>query len=93
MEIIRVSKTIENLKTGNYKVIDNQGVSVTGHFIECLEKEFADLENALKLACEKCLSFPCSDYCSSDDECDNCFYKKEYTPEKFKEKAKEMRSE
>lgn len=39
-----MSKTIENLKSGNYEVVDNQGVSVTRHFIECLEKEFADLE-------------------------------------------------
>lgn len=42
-----MSKTIENLKTGNYKVVDNQGVSVTIHFLECLEKEFADLEAKL----------------------------------------------
>ena len=40
-------KTIENLKSGNYEVVDNQGVSVTTHFIECLEKEFADLEAKL----------------------------------------------
>ena len=33
-------KTIENLKNGNYSVVDNQGVS--GHFIECLEKEFVE---------------------------------------------------
>ena len=43
-----MSKTIENLKSGNYEVVDNQGVSVTQHFIECLEKEFADLEAKLK---------------------------------------------
>jgi hypothetical protein len=42
-----VSKTIENLKNGNYEVVDNQGVSVTQHFIQCLEKEFADLEAKL----------------------------------------------
>ena len=42
-----MSKTIENLKSGNYKVVDNQGVSVTQHFIEYLEKEFADLEAKL----------------------------------------------
>ena len=42
-----MSKTIENLKSGNYEVVDNQGVSVTQHFIECLEKEFADLEAKL----------------------------------------------
>lgn len=43
-----MSKTIENLKNGNYAVVDNQGVSVTRHFIECLEKEFADLEAKLE---------------------------------------------
>ena len=42
-----MSKTIENLKSGNYEVVDNQGVSVTQHFIECLEKEFANLEAKL----------------------------------------------
>lgn len=42
-----MSKTIENLKSGNYEVVDNQGVSVTIHFVECLEKEFADLEAKL----------------------------------------------
>lgn len=40
-------KTIENLKSGNYEVVDNQGVSVTIHFIECLEKELAELEEKL----------------------------------------------
>ena len=43
-----MSKTLENLRTGKYEVVDNQGVSVTQHFIECLEKEFADLEAKLK---------------------------------------------
>ena len=38
-------KTIENLKSGNYEVVDNQGVSVTSHFVECLEKEFFNLES------------------------------------------------
>lgn len=42
-----MSKIIENIKTGNYEVVDNQGVSVTGHFTQCLEKEFADLEAKL----------------------------------------------
>lgn len=42
-----MSKTLENLRTGKYEVVDNQGVSVTQHFIECLEKEFADLEAKL----------------------------------------------
>lgn len=37
-----MNKTIENLKSGNYEVVDNQGVSVTNHFIECLEKELAN---------------------------------------------------
>ena len=41
------SKIIENLESGNYEVVDNQGVSVTQHFIECLEKEFTDLEAKL----------------------------------------------
>ena len=40
-----MSKTIENLKSGKYEIVDNQGVSVTNHFIECLEKE---LENYIK---------------------------------------------
>ena len=44
----KVSKIIENLKSGNYEVVDNQGVSVTRHFTQCLEKEFADLEAKLK---------------------------------------------
>ena len=39
-----MSKILENLKSGYYEVVDNQGVSVTQHFIECLEKEFADIE-------------------------------------------------
>lgn len=42
-----MSKIIENIKTGNYEVVDNQGVSVTVHFTQCLEKEFADLEAKL----------------------------------------------
>ena len=42
-----MSKTLENLRTGKYEVVDNQGVSVTQHFIECLEKEFAGLEAKL----------------------------------------------
>ena len=37
-------KAIKDLKSGNYKVVDNQGVSVTTHFVECLEREIADLE-------------------------------------------------
>lgn len=47
-----MSKAIENLKSGNYEVVDNQGVSVAIHFVECLEKEFADLEAKL-VECEK----------------------------------------
>lgn len=31
---------LENLKSGKYQVVDNQGVSVTNHFIECLQNEF-----------------------------------------------------
>lgn len=42
-----MSKTIDNIKSGNYEVVDNQGVSVTMHFTQCLEKEFADLESKL----------------------------------------------
>ena len=42
-----MNKTIDNIKSGNYEVVDNQGVSVTGHFTQCLEKEFADLEAKL----------------------------------------------
>lgn len=36
-------KTLENFKSGNYEVVDNQGVSVTNHFIKCLENEIKDL--------------------------------------------------
>ena len=42
-----MSKTIDNIKCGNYEVVDNQGISVTRHFTQCLEKEFADLEAKL----------------------------------------------
>ena len=42
-----MSKIIDNIKCGNYEVVDNQGVSVTRHFTQCLEKEFADLEAKL----------------------------------------------
>ncbi len=42
-----MDKIIENLKSGNYELVDNRGVSVTTHFIECLEKELADLEAKL----------------------------------------------
>lgn len=42
-----MSKTIDNIKSGNYEVVDNQGVSVTRHFTQCLEKELADLEAKL----------------------------------------------
>lgn len=43
-----MNKIIDNIKSGNYEVVDNQGVSVTGHFTQCLEKEFADLEAKLE---------------------------------------------
>ena len=39
-----MSKTLENLRTGKYEVVDNQGVSVTQHFIECLEKELSAIK-------------------------------------------------
>ena len=55
-----------------------------------LQDQLAITEKALELACEKCLSFPCSDYCSSNDDCEDCYYKREFTPENFKTKAKEM---
>lgn len=42
-----MNKIIDNIKSGNYEVVDNQGVSVTGHFTQCLEKEFANLEAKL----------------------------------------------
>ena len=42
-----MSKTIDNIKCGNYEVVDNQGVSVTRHFTQCLEKELADMEAKL----------------------------------------------
>ena len=48
-----MSKIIDNIKSGNYEVVDNQGVSVTGHFTQCLEKEFADLEAKLAESEEK----------------------------------------
>ena len=49
-----MNKIIDNIKSGNYEVVDNQGVSVTGHFTQCLEKEFADLEAKLEESEEKC---------------------------------------
>ena len=49
-----MNKIIDNIKSGNYEVVDNQGVSVTGHFTQCLEKEFADLEAKLAESEEKC---------------------------------------
>ena len=55
-----------------------------------LQDQLALTEKALELACEKCLSFPCSEYCGTRDECETCYYKETYTPEKFKTKAKEM---
>ena len=55
----KVSKIIENLKSGNYEVVDNQGVSVTRHFTQCLEKEFADLEAKL----------------TESEDCNNMLYK------------------
>ena len=42
-----MNKIIDNIKSGNYEVVDNQGVSVTENFTQCLEKEFADLETKL----------------------------------------------
>ena len=42
-----MSKIIDNIKCGNYEVVDNQGVSVTRHFTQCLEKELADMEAKL----------------------------------------------
>ena len=42
-----MSKTIDDIKCGNYEVVDNHGVSITRHFTQCLEKEFADLEAKL----------------------------------------------
>ena len=42
-----MNKIIETIKRGNYEVVDNQGISVTQHFTQCLEKEFADLEAKL----------------------------------------------
>ena len=59
-----MNKIIDNIKSGNYEVADNQGVSVTGHFTQCLEKEFAYLE--AKLA-EK----------DAERELDNSFWKQE----------------
>ena len=42
-----MSKIIENIKSRNYEVVDNKGVSITAHFTQYLEKEFADLEAKL----------------------------------------------
>ena len=62
--------------------------------IKQLKKKLALTEDALKQACKECLSFPCSDYCTNRNRCEDCFYKNEFTPEKFKEKAWEiMKSE
>jgi hypothetical protein len=47
-------------------------------------------KTALKLALKECLSFRCSDYCGVNDKCDDCYYKKEYTEEKFLDQAVEM---
>lgn len=59
-----------------------------------LKHQLALTEKALELASKECLSFPCSDYCTNRNRCEDCFYKNEFTPEKFKEKAKEiMKSE
>lgn len=80
----------------NVEVFKNQLLNVqivSSKEITKLHKELALTEKALELACKECLSFPCSDYCSNRDECEDCFYKNEYTPEKFKTKAKEMKSE
>ena len=55
-----------------------------------MDEKIKVLEKALELACEECLSFPCSEYCGTKDKCETCCYKAEYTPEKFKTKAKEM---
>lgn len=52
-----MNKIIENIKSGNYEIVDNQGVSVTEHFTHCLEKEFADLEAKLAESEEKCEEF------------------------------------
>ena len=100
-----MNKTIENLKNGNYSVVDNQGVSVTEHFIDCLEKEFADLEAKLTLT-EKALELAC-DTAQFEDTCDYCRYDKEVgcpcycetdqhfsrdmAVEYFKNQAKEMK--
>ena len=46
-EELKMNKIIDSIKSGNYEVVDNQGVSVTGNFTQCLEKEFADLEAKL----------------------------------------------
>ncbi len=64
-------------------------VDIIAHNME-LQQKVKVLEKALELACKECLSFPCSEYCSSRDECADCYYKEKYTPEKFKTKAKEM---
>lgn len=38
---------IKSLKSGKYEVVDSHGVSVTQHFVECLEKEFNDINAKL----------------------------------------------
>lgn len=58
--------------------------------IERLREQIELTEKALELACEECLSFPCSEYCGLQDECETCYYKEAYTPKNFKKKAKEM---
>ena len=49
-----MNKIIENLKSGNYEVVDNQGVSVTKHFIECLEKELKNIIKPKFMIGDKC---------------------------------------
>lgn len=90
-----MNKTIYNLKSGYYKVVDNQGVSVTNHFTQCLEKEFADLEvklaiteKALELACEELMPYRIN-------MCGGLYTTYELTNkiEDFKKQAKELKGE
>lgn len=102
LEEFKKSNTFKMLVKGSYLgVMEKEFENMNKKKLveECFKKEaqifdlkdqLALTEKALELACEKCLSFPCSDYCSSNADCEDCYYKREFTPENFKTKAKEM---
>lgn len=58
-----------------------------------LKDQLVLTEKALELACEEVSGFYCSDYCGTEKDCENCWYRDYYTAEHFKTKAKEMMSD